>query len=442
MNGSAGTDRRDVLTLARDADARLSVPRRYLWSAFAVLEALFLLISVLSYNKQHIHTLVCLYLLSFVPFAWGLYLASMRTPSIRTIFITGLIFRLTLLGSFPIFSDDVFRYLWEGKMQLEGMNPYLAAPADLAAAPFRDTYFEQVNHKSIPTIYPPLSELFFRGCAGVFYNLYFFKSMMIVLDMGVLFLLNSLRNARSMGRASLLMWAWHPLVIVEIAGSGHQDIIGIFFLSGCLYFLQQKQKIPSALMLIGSFLSKLFPLMLFPLLLRKQRRWPYLLLLVLTVLFYLPFLGSDTRLFTGLSVYTRTWEANASIFYMLKELFGSPHTAKLVIASMFLAVYVYSYRSISDFEVACFIVLGSFLIFSPTLHPWYILWMIPFLVLRFDRAWLYLSMASIAYYHVLFDYFGKDLWLEQIWIKFLIYSPFFVFLIISSLKKKTCVNHC
>ena len=77
-------------------------------------------------------------------------------------------------------------------MQLHGINPYIAAPADPAAAPFRDAYFDLVNHNTLPTIYPPLSELFFRVCSAISYNLYFFKAMLILLDMAVLFFLYSL----------------------------------------------------------------------------------------------------------------------------------------------------------------------------------------------------------------------------------------------------------
>jgi len=258
--------------------------------------------------------------------------------------------------------------------------------------------------------------------------------------MGVLFFLLSILNARGMRRHLLLIWAWHPLVIVEVAGSGHQDIIGIFFLAGSLYFMQQRQLLKPALMLIGSFLSKLFPLALFPLMLRKQSRWPYLLLPLLTMLFYLPFLSPGTHIFTGLSVYTRTWEANASVFYLLKRLLGDPQTAKVAIGLIILAIYIYTYRLISDFEKAGFIVLGSYLILSPTLHPWYLLWIIPFLAINPNRAWLYLTMAAAAYYHVLIDYFEKDLWEDQLWIKCLIYLPFFVLLISEYLKKRRVSN--
>ncbi len=425
------------MTIVSEADAPSSRHRIYFWSAFVFLEILFLLITILSYNKAYIHALLFLYLVSFLPFVLVLCQGPQMTLSIRAVFVTGVIFRLTLLGSFPVFSDDVFRYLWEGKVQLHGINPYIVAPADTVTLPYRDVYFDLVNHKTIPTIYPPLSELFFRVCMAVFYNLYFFKAALILLDTGTLCFLHSILNTRGMRPYFLLIWAWHPLVIIEIAGSGHQDVIGIFFLTGSLYFLQRKHLMKSALMLIGSFLSKLFPLMLFPLMLRKQTRWPYLLLPLLAVLFYLPFLSTDTHLFTGLSVYTRTWEANASVFFVLKWLLGDLQLAKLGVGLIFLAIYIHTYRSVAEFENASFIVLGSFLILTPTLHPWYILWIIPFLVLRLNRAWLYLTMASTAYYHVLIDYFGKDLWQEQMLIKGLIYIPFFVFLTISARKYTT-----
>ncbi len=431
-------------TIGSVANSRSSRHRFFFWASFVSLEVLLLLITVLSYEKDHIHALLLLYLLSFLPYLFGLHLAAASRVSIPSIFVTGLVLRVTLLGSFPVFSDDVFRYLWEGKMQLLGINPYRVAPSDPATLPFRDAYFDLINHKTISTIYPPLSELFFRVCMGIYYNLYFLKAVLILLDMGVLFFLRAMLAARGIGCHLLLIWAWHPLVIVEIAGSGHQDIIGIFFLVGCLYFMQEKHRVKSALMLIGSFLSKLFPLALFPFMLRKQNKWPYLLVPFLAVLFYLPFFSLDTHVFTGLfkglSVYTRTWEANASVFYVLRLLLGDHRTAKVSISLIFLAIYIHTYRSVSDFETACFVILGSLLLLMPTLHPWYLLWMIPFLVFRLNKAWLYLTMASTAYYHVLIDYFGKSLWQEAVWIKCFIYIPFFVFLIFSALKRRRFSN--
>ena len=405
-----------------------------------LLGGVFMLLSVLSYDRQNIRILLILYLLSFLPFLVALRIGPRINISTRMLFLTALVFRLILLTSFPVFSDDVFRYLWEGKMQLMGINPYLTAPADPATIPYRDAYFELINHKTIPTIYPPLSELFFLVCMKASYNLYFFKAMLIVLDMGTLALLYAMIKKHGIPIYHLLIYAWHPLVVVEIAGSGHQDIIGMFFLVGCLYFRQKQNEMGSAAMLTGSFLSKLFPLFLFPLLLRHRNKWPYLVLVAMTILFYVPFYSADSHLFTGLSVYSKTWQANDSIFYALNLLLNNPFTAKMVVAFIFFTVFLYVYIKISDFPKACFAALGSFLILLPTLHPWYVLWIIPFLVITPNRAWIWLTMSTAAFYHILIDYFEKDVWQEQIWIKCLIYIPFFVLLVLPYIKGKT-VSH-
>jgi hypothetical protein len=406
---------------------------------FVALEGIFLAISILSYSKGNIRVLLSLYLLSFLPFILALHFGSMGRLSVRSIFLTGLIFRLTLLASFPVFSDDVFRCLWEGKVQLNGINPYLVAPEDPPAIPYRDSYFARINHKAIPAIYPPISQLFFHGSVTLFYNLYFFKAMLILLEMTTLLFLSLIFRKRGIPQNPLLIWAWHPLAIVEIAGSGHQDIIGIFFLVGCLCLRHYHRILESALMLIGSFLSKIFPVILFPLLLRGRSKKPYLYLIGLTVLCYLPFTSGGLP-FTGLSTYTRTWEANSSLFYLLEWGVNDIQAAKLAGVQLFLILYLCIYSTVPDFERASFMALGSFLIIAPTLHPWYLLWILPFLVLRPNRAWLYLTMAAPAFYHVLIDFFEKDLWQELLWIKIFVFIPFFVFLVASETRRERIFN--
>ena len=315
-------------------------------------------------------------------------------------------------------------------MQLEGINPYLVAPDDPITEPYRDSYWRLMNNKDVPTIYPPVSELFFRITMGIIYNLYFFKTALVVLDLGALVFLSFIVRKRSLPIASLLVYAWHPLVIVEIAGNGHQDILGIFLLVGCLFFWQQKKLWPSTIMLTGAFLSKLFPLFLFPLLLRHKTKWPYLMVFVAAVLFYLPFYSPDDHLFTGLTVYSDIWRANDSIFFIIHSLTQNLFASKAVTGVIFLSIYGLIYFKATDFMSAAFMALGSFLILSPTFHPWYILWVIPFLVINRNRAWLWLTMGIVVYYHVLIDYFVTDVWQEQMWVKIIIFLPFFIFLVI------------
>jgi hypothetical protein len=271
---------------------------------------------------------------------------------------------------------------------------------------------------------------------GFVYNLYFFKGMLIVLDMGVLVFLVCIAKYRTIPLYFLLIHAWHPLGIIEIAGSGHQDIVGIFFLTGCLYFWQKQNIWGSASMLAASFLSKLFPLLLFPLLIRNRGKSPYLMLFALTILLYSPFYSSDYLLFRGLTVYSKTWQANGSVFYVTNLLINSVFIAKVAVGLLFLAIYLFTYFRLHEFDIACFVVLGSFLILSPTLHPWYLLWVIPLSVIIPNKAWLWLTLSVAVYYHVLIDYYEKGVWQEQIWIKMLIFIPFFVLLTLSFLNKK------
>jgi alpha-1,6-mannosyltransferase len=412
--------------------------RGVFWLTICGLEIIFLWISIRSHGSQHIRELWILYMGAFGPFVLLLGVAHRVRPPLWVVFLVALIFRATLLFSFPVFSDDVFRYLWEGKMQIHGINPFVVAPADPATEPFRDATWALVNHKSIPTIYPPASMLFFRACMALSYNLYFFKGMLICLDLGLLLLLAAVVKQRGLSTNRLLVYAWHPLVVVEIAGSGHQDIIGLFFLGAVLFFSSRRNLLGAAVMLTGAVLSKLFPLMLFPFLVRNQKKWPYLLLVGIILVSYAVFFHPEHHLFTGLMGYTRHWHANDSVFFLLRTVFSHVMTAKVIILVVFLGFYGTTYKRVPGFVPAGFMVMGAYLILSPTLHPWYTLWILPFIIFNPNRAWIWLTMAVTLYYHVLIGYIETGTWQEELWVKGLIYIPFFVLLASSALNRKRC----
>jgi hypothetical protein len=171
--------------------------------------------------------------------------------------------------------------------------------------------------------------------------------------------------------------------------------------------------------------------MLFPLLLRKKSKWPYALLSVFTVGLYLPFYNPEAHLFTALSNYSKHWYANDSIFFLLRLLWQNNWTGRIVIAVIFAGIYGYAYWKVSRVEIAGLIAVGSFLILAPTFHPWYVLWIMPFLMVSFHPAWLWMTMANILYYHILIDYFEQGIWHENLWIKTIIHIPFWVLVLIS-----------
>ena len=135
-------------------------------------------------------------------------------------------------------------------------------------------------------------------------------------------------------------------------------------------------------------------------------------------------------------MYSKIWQANGSVFYVTNLLINSVFIAKVAVGLLFVAIYLFTYFRLHEFDTACFVVLGSFLILSPTLHPWYLLWVIPLLVIIPNKAWLWLTLSVAVYYHVLIDYYEKGVWQEQIWIQVLLFLPFFVLLTLSLLNKK------
>ena len=120
-----------------------------------------------------------------------------------------------LLGAEPDLSTDCYRYLWEGKVQVAGFNPYQYAPADAALASLRDATWERVNHPEIPAIYGPLMQILFAFVALVGGGLLTLKALLVSADLalGGLILLGLLRRGAS--PLWLVVYAWHPLLILE-----------------------------------------------------------------------------------------------------------------------------------------------------------------------------------------------------------------------------------
>ncbi|MEL6778682.1 MAG: glycosyltransferase family 2 protein [Cyanobacteria bacterium J06597_16] len=124
--------------------------------------------------------------------------------------------RLILLAMHP--GDDIWRYLWEGHIQLTGFNPYLLAPEATVLEPLRFSGWEHINHPDHAAIYPPVTLLGFRLLANIQRSVLLFKLSFVAADLGICWLLS-----RRFGCRSTLLYAWNPLVIYSFAGGGHYD---------------------------------------------------------------------------------------------------------------------------------------------------------------------------------------------------------------------------
>ena len=289
-----------------------------------------------------------------------------------TLIAFGLLFRFAMLPSQQIQEDDVYRYLWDGKVFAHGINPFKFAPEEInkykslkiqdpvyfhshygendqnELAILNDLkwendialrYMERINHPDVPTIYPPLAQYVFRFSQQVNVDsLPTLRIIFLAFDlMGTVFIILALR-ALNLNQNFSLVYFWSPLMIKETYNSTHLDIIGISCLCVSIYFLIRKRMVGSIFFLALSVLGKFYSAVLLPFYLQRvwflaqENKQPGMatailhLTLFCTVItvFYLPFIDIGGSIFDGLKTYGVYWQSNDSLFaillYVLKNI--------------------------------------------------------------------------------------------------------------------------
>ena len=359
--------------------------------------------------------------------------------------VLGVVFRATLLLAEPTLSDDIYRYVWDGRVQALGINPYVHAPNSEALAPLRDeTIYPKVNHPHIPTVYPPLAQAVFLVIGAVWPGVLGMKFALVGFDMLTAWLLLGLMRRRGVPEGRLLVYFWNPLLVVEVAGQGHVDILGVAFLVMSLLYLEVERH-GRALVALGlSFLGKFFPICMLPVAwqwtgsggddggrarwlggsVRGQNAWPILVFLGVVLLGYLPYIGAGPRLFAAFWNYARHWEFNSLVFWLLRMLLRDGDAARVVIGALFGgAVLAMTVRRTHPLR-AGYVLTGVFIWLTPTLHHWYVVWMIPFLVFYRSPAWLVFAGLVALSYHVLIRYSAEGIWEEALWVRGMEYGGF------------------
>ncbi len=363
-----------------------------------------------------------------------------RKELLAIILLFSILFRALFFFGAPLLSDDVYRYYWEGKVAEEGHNPYEHAPDSEELAPLRDDEWEHINNKDVPASYPPLSQLVFRGGYLLYPDIMVFKIIFVCLDLGSVVLVFLLLKDFNVDPRFAIIYAWSPLVVIEFAHSAHNDSLPIFLTLLSFWALNRDQKALSATTLALGVMAKLFPLFFAPLLFRSWGRKNTALFFGVLALLYLPFMSAGPGLFTGTSTYADRWLFNGSVFPLLVEmlrplrgLLDPTDLAKVLILLVFsLALFYFvgdrsrgGHEGKKLFKYSFFLV-GLYLILTPTLHPWYLIWLIPFLCVFRRWSWLLLSGLVVLSYIIYIDYDKSGGWTELWWVRVLEFLPFYV----------------
>ena len=331
----------------------------------------------------------------------------------------GLLFRAILLPTDLILENDIYRYMWDGHTSRQGINPFRYAPSDHETVPYRTAYWSKINYPYVPTIYPPTLQYIFMFSDSIYPgSITGMKFFLLVFDIGTIFILLALLEALKKPPEWCLIYAWSPLVIKEIANSGHADVVSAFCIATLMLLIVKKKLIRSSLALAALFLTKFFGILFLPLLFITWRFRHYTIFGLFVVLLYLPFLSLDVNPFAGFLTYSKEWQFNAGLYEGLLNLLnhaGGKATenaailARLFMFSIVLITTMWQTIALSwrteevDLFRAMFVVTAVLLLCSPVINTWYLVWLVPFFCLFPSRAWIMLSglvfLSYTYYYH-------------------------------------------
>ena len=331
--------------------------------------------------------------------------------------LAAVIWRIPLVLAPPLLSTDVYRYVWDGRIQRLGYNPYVSAPADPSLQSLHTPLTLKTEHAELPTIYPPAAELFFRGVARVHESVLAFKVAQLLCDLIIMWLLLRWLQVVDRSRWWVLAYAWHPLVALEGAGSGHLDFLGVALMVGGWLAVTTSRHTVGAVLLALAVAVKFVPGVLAPLLLGRFG-WRHIAVGALVLVgLYGWFAGYAGGLAVGsLGDYARRWRFNGPLFLAVEHAVGlrgallAPVSAGLVVAG-WLRV-----RGLHVSPASWAWPLGATLLFMPAIYPWYLLWLIPFLTVRATLPLGVWTLSVLLTYAVWFSERAGGGWVMPAWV--------------------------
>jgi len=341
--------------------------------------------------------------------AWIVIRARSSNSTLLIAIAFAIIFRLGILFAPPYLSDDIYRYVWDGRVQAAGINPYRYIPAAPELAHLRDeTIYPRINRKDwAHTIYPPVAQVVFLITTRISESVTWMKATMLLFELVTFWAVAQLLALLGRPRQLLLMYAWHPLVIWEFAGSGHVDAISIAFIALAFLAWQRKSDLGAGLTLACATLVKLFPVVLVPTVLKRDR-WRIAPVFAATIVIgYLAYLSvGPAAVFGSLPGYTQERGLfTGQQFYALSlahrlglELPSLAYLIAVMLVMSALGLWVlFRGRSEDTLKHALVLATATTVLFAPH-FSWYFCWLVLFLCFVPRLSIFYLTIASLLLY--------------------------------------------
>lgn len=275
--------------------------------------------------------------------------------------------------------DDIHRYVWDGHLQRLGYNPYIVVPSDPSVKGLHTPETRTLNNSDLPSPYPPGAQLFFRAVTAIHESTFALKVAFVICDFAIALVLLDVLRCRRQGAHLVLVYAWSPLLAVEIAGSGHIDIVGALLLVVSAAALGRRRRATAAVALGLAIAVRLLPIVLLPLYWKRVRIRDAALAAAVVGLLYVPFLSHGRIPIGSLRTYVQSFRFNGPVFAALDRVVPPQLLAGLaVLVGLVTATWL---RSTSpEWSPNAFAwPMAASLLCAPVVFPWYPLLLLPFL---------------------------------------------------------------
>jgi hypothetical protein len=384
----------------------------------------------------------------FIPLAVAgvAYLLAIRellsTPEFpKRVIVFGLalsaLWHFQFLGMPPGLDDDIHRYVWDGRVQRLGYNPYIVVPSDPALASLHTSETRTLNNPEVPSPYPAGAQLFFRAVTSIHESTFALKVALVLCDLAIVFVLLDVLRCTRQGEHWVLAYAWHPLLAIEVAGSGHVDIVGVLLLLVSVAALVRRWRAVAALAFGLAVSVKLLPIVLLPLYWRRVRMRDAALAAIVVGLLYVPFFNHGRVPIGSLGTYVQRFRFNDPVFATLERVAAPQLVAGLAVLVGFLtAIWMRSKAPAWSSDAFAWPMAAS-LLCAPVVYPWYMLWLLPFIRSTSTVPIMIWTLSIIPTYYVWhLRTLGRP-WLVPGWIMMLEYGSVAVAAAIIALRRIT-----
>ena len=303
----------------------------------------------------------------------------------RRLFILAVLFAVAFripLAVPPVNADnDMIRYLWDGRVQKLGINPYAVLPADAALAATHTDETRRMPSANHRSPYPPAAQLFFRMVVTVHDSSRAMKLALIACDLLTILVL--WRWLAVTGRSEWLtvVYAWNPLVVLEVAHSGHIDALGALWILGTAFWMARGRSTLATVGFVLAISTKLLPIVLIPLFWRRIRVRDGLVGAALLVLLYLPFASGGTDVLFGIQNVVQHIRFNGPAFRGLMMATSPEVAARIAVGLGLLTAVWCRWKLRVDDPAAWAWPMASAIACAPVIYPWYLLYLTPFLLI-------------------------------------------------------------